>query len=108
VLPEEAESLAMPAEEGVRCEDEQRCLPVFGATGEEDEPKTIRLRKEELVDLAVKDDELLPEQGILSGAIGSTAYEVCGGTENNRVPGRLGEMEEGLFKERKETGDDVG
>ncbi len=82
-FPEETESLAMPTEEGVGYEDEKGFLPVFDATGQKDEPETIGLGKGRLVDLAVEDDELLPEQGILINEIGFTAREVGGGTENN-------------------------
>ncbi len=44
-FPEAAESLAMPAAEGVRFESEPGFLPVFDATGEKDEPEAIRLRE---------------------------------------------------------------
>ena len=102
-LPEEAESLTMPAEESVGFEDEQGILPVLDATREEDEPEAIGLRKGRLFYLAVQDDELLAEQRIFGDELGFTACEVGGGAENKRVTRGLGEMEKGLFKERNET-----
>ncbi len=43
--------------------------------------------------MAVKDDQLLTEQGILGDEIGFTVGEGSGGTEHNRVRGGLGELE---------------
>jgi len=51
----------MPAQERVGFEDEERLFPVVDATGEEDEPETISLRKGRLLGLAVEEDELLAE-----------------------------------------------
>ena len=104
-LPEEAESLARLAEEGVGLKDERRLLPVLDATGEEDKPEAIGLRKGGLFDLTVKNDQLLPKQRILGDEIGFAAGEVSGGAENNRVARRLSEMEESLF-ERRERADE--
>jgi len=59
----------MPAQECVGFEDEERLFPVFDATGEEDEPETISLRKGRLFDLVVKEDELLAEESVLSDEI---------------------------------------
>ncbi len=53
--------------------------------------------------MAVEDDELLPEESILGNQLGSTACEVCSGAENNRVAGRLCEMQKGLLKRRNQT-----
>ncbi len=72
--------MVMPTEERVGLEDEQRLFPVLDATGEEDEPETIGLRKCRPFDLAVEDDELLAEQSIFGDEIGFAAYEVCDGT----------------------------
>jgi hypothetical protein len=44
----------MPAKKGGGFENEQGFLPVLDATGEEDEPETIGLRKGGLFDSAVK------------------------------------------------------
>jgi hypothetical protein len=55
-FPEKAKTLAMPAEERLRFDDEQSILPVLDATGEEDEPEAVGLRNGRLIDLAVKDN----------------------------------------------------
>lgn len=78
--------------ECVGFEDQEAFFPVLNTTGEKDEPEVVGLRKGGLVDLTVEDHELLPEESILYNQFGSTAREVCGGAENNRVAGRLGEM----------------
>ena len=95
--------LATPAEESVGLENQKRFFPVFHAGSEEDEPETIRLRKGGLVDLAVEDDQLLPEQGILSDKVGFAAREVGGGAEHDRMTRGLGEMEESLFERREQA-----
>ena len=87
----------------VGLENEKEFLPIFDATGEEDEPETIRLRKGRLVDLAVEDDQLLPEQGILGNEIGFAMHEVGGRAEHNRMTRGLGEMEESLFERREQA-----
>ncbi len=101
--PEETETLAMPAQQSVRFEEEERIFPVLDATNQEDEPKAIRLRKGWLVDSALQDDQLLPEQGVLGNEIGSAARQVGGDAEHKRMAGGLGEMPEGLFKRRDQT-----
>jgi hypothetical protein len=106
-LPEETKSLAMPTEERVGLEDEDGFLPVLHAAREEDQPETIGWRKGRLLDWAVKDDELLAEQGILGDEIGFTARKVYRSTEHNRVTGELGEMEKGVFEERNQTDDEL-
>ncbi len=58
--------------------------------------------------MAVEDDELLPEESILGNQLGSTACEVCSGAENNRVAGRLGEMQKGLLKRRNQMENQLG
>ncbi len=102
-LPEETESLTMPAQEGVRFDDEERILPVFDATGEEDEPEPIGWREDGLFNLTVKDDKLLTKQSILGEEVGPTAGEVCGRAENDRMAGGLGEMQEGSVNGRNQT-----
>jgi hypothetical protein len=97
----------MPTEEHVGLEDEERLLPVFDATGK-DEPETIGLRKGRLLNLAVKNDELLAEEGILGDQFGFTACHVDGSTEHNRMVGGLSEMQGGIFKESNETNDESG
>jgi hypothetical protein len=88
----------MPAEERVGFEDEEGFPPVLNATGEQDKPEAIGLRKGRFFDLAVKDDKLLAEQSILGDEISFAACEVSDGAEHNRVTRGLCEMEESLFE----------
>ena len=53
--------------------------------------------------MAVEDDQLLLEQGILGHEIGFAMREVSGGAEHNRMTRGLGEMEESLFERREEA-----
>lgn len=54
-----------------------------------------------------KRDQLLTEC-VLSDEVGFTTCQVGGSAESNRVAGRLGEMQEGIFTERKEADDQLG
>jgi hypothetical protein len=64
-------------------EDEKGCLPILDATGKKNEPEAIRLSKGRLVDLAVEDDQLLTEQGVLCDEIGFAARQVGCGSEDD-------------------------
>jgi hypothetical protein len=50
----------------------------------------------------------LNEERILGDKVGLATCEVYGGTENNRVMGGLGEMQEAVFKESAETAEQLG
>ncbi len=94
----------MPTEKGVGLEDKQSFLPILDATGEENKPKTIRLRKGGLFDLAMnaKRNKLLAKKSILGDQVRLGASQVGDGTENYRMPGRLSEMQKSLFIEENE------
>ena len=57
--------------------------------------------------MAVKNNELLAEQGIFGDEVGFATCEVGGSAEHNRMAGRLAEVQEDLFKERNETNDQL-
>jgi hypothetical protein len=61
------------------------------------------LGKGRFFDLAVTDSQLLAEPGILGDKIGLCAHQIGGGAENQRMAGRLGEMQEGVFEGRNQT-----
>ena len=84
----------MPAQERVGFEDEERVSPVLHATGTEDEPEAIGLRKRGAFHLTVnaKRDQLLAEQSVFSDEVGFARCEICDGAENNRVAGELDQM----------------
>jgi len=97
-LPEQAEALAMPAQESVRFEDEEGCLPTPDTTCKEDEPEAIGLGEAWFIDLAMEDDELLPEEGILSDEFGSRAHDIRRNGENQGMAAGQGKVEEILFQ----------
>lgn len=102
-LPEQPKALAMPTEERVGFEDEEGILPVLHVTGQEDKPEVVGLSKGWLFDLAMQDDQSLREQRILVNQFGSTTREVGGGSEYDRVVGRLGKMQESLIEGREQA-----
>jgi hypothetical protein len=63
--PEQPEALAMPAQERIGLEGEEGFLPSPDPAGEEDEPEAIGWGEARLPNLAVEDDELLAEEGVL-------------------------------------------
>jgi hypothetical protein len=98
----------MPTEHRIRFEDKQCVPPVLHAADEKDKPEAIGLRKSRLLDLTVKDNELLTKQGIFGHEVGFAACEVGGRAEYPRMAGRLSEMQESLFKARNATNDPLG
>lgn len=50
----------------------------------------------------------MPEQGVLGDEIGLVACKVCDNAENNRMAGRLSEMQESMFKEGDEAAEQLG
>ena len=82
-FPEKAKTLAMPAEERLGFEDEERFFPIFEATSEEDEPEAIGLRNRRLFDLTVKDEQLLTQKCVLSDEVSCATREICDGAPYN-------------------------
>jgi hypothetical protein len=82
----------MPAQERIGLEAEEGLLPTPDPPGEEDEPKAIGWGEPWLVNLAVEDDELLAEEGVLRNEFGIAASEIegraekVGGAGGKRVP----------------------
>jgi hypothetical protein len=107
-FPKQPKALGMPAQKGVRFEDEESLSPILEPAGEKNEPEAIRLSKGWLFDLAVEDDQLLKEQGVLGNEIGFTARQVYYGAENDRMAGGLGAMQESLLERREQAHDQVG
>jgi hypothetical protein len=91
--PEQPEILAMPAQERIGLEDEDGFLPTLDPTGEEDEPEAIGWGESWLANLAVEDDELLAEEGVLRNELGLATSDVEGKAEKDRIAKRPGEVE---------------
>jgi hypothetical protein len=96
--PEQPEALAMPAQERIGLEDEEGFLPTPEPAGEEDKPEAIGWGESWLVDLAVKDDELLAEERVLGNELGIATSEIEGGAEKDRIARRPGELEGSAFQ----------
>ncbi len=56
----------------------------------------------------MKDNELLPKESVLGDEFGFATREVSGGSDDERITARLGEMQEGLFKGRNQTENQLG
>lgn len=106
-LPEEAEALAVPAQEGLWLEDQKDVLPVGEARCQEEEPEAIKGANPRLLHLALENYELLAEQGILCDQVSAREREGGGGAEEERRASRLSQMTEGLIQQRKEMGLEV-
>jgi hypothetical protein len=83
----------MPAQEGIGLEDEDGFLPTLDPAGKEDEPEAIGWGEAWLVNLAVEDDELLAEEGVLGNMLGIAASEIEARAEKDRIARRPGELE---------------
>jgi hypothetical protein len=94
----------MPAQERIGLEDEEGFLPPPDPTDEEDEPEAIGWGESWLVDLAVEDDELLAEEGVLGNELGIAASEIEGRAEEDGIARRTGELEGSAFQ-RQQCGD---
>jgi len=99
--PEQPETLAMPAQERIGIEDEDGFLPTPDPAGEEDEPRAIGWGEAGLVDLAVEDDELQAEEGVLGNELGVATSEIEGRAEKDSVARWPGELEEGPLQRRQ-------
>jgi hypothetical protein len=87
----------MPAQEGIGLEDEEGFPPSADPAGEEDEPEAVGWGEAWLADLAMEEDELLAEEGVLGNELGLAAGDIerCG--ENDRIARRPGEVEASQF-----------
>jgi hypothetical protein len=91
----------MPAQERIGFEDEEALLPTPDPAGEENEPKAIGWGEPRLPNLAVEDDELLAEEGVLGNELGIAASEIEGRAEKDRIARRPGELEGGVLQKHQ-------
>ena len=66
----------MPAEQGLRLDDQQRLAPGADPTGEQYEERPISRCATRALDAAPEDDELMAQEGLLRGEGRSAAREV--------------------------------
>jgi hypothetical protein len=88
----------MPAQERIGLDDKEALLPTPDPAGEEDEPEAIGWGEAWLANLAVEDDELLAEEGVLGNELGIAASEIEGRTEEDGIARRTGELEGSAFQ----------
>jgi hypothetical protein len=91
----------MPAQERIGLEEEDGFLPTADPSGEEDEPKAIGWCEAWLVNLAVEDDELLEEEGVLGNELGVATSDIEGGAEKDGIAKRPGELEGSAFQRQQ-------
>ena len=75
----------MPAEEGIGLDDEEGLLPEGRRLGQENQSDAVPIAELRAFGVALQDDELLAEKGILGDEVGSAADHVPGGAGNQRV-----------------------
>ena len=78
--PDQAEQLAMPAEEGVGLDDKEGLSPEGRRSCQQKKPEAVSIAQFRAFDLAMEDDELVPEEGIFGDEMGSTANRILGGS----------------------------
>jgi len=91
----------MPAQERIGLEAEAGLLPTPDLAGEEDEPEAIGLGEPWFHRLALEDDQLLAEEGVLRNEFGIAASEIEGRAEKDRIARRPGELEGSVFQRQQ-------
>ena len=66
----------MPAEEGIGLDDEEGLLPEWRRSGKKEEPDAVPIAQLGVFDLALQDDQLLPQEGVLRNELGLAANGV--------------------------------
>jgi hypothetical protein len=88
----------MPAKHRIGPEDEDGFLPTLDPAGEEDEPEAVGWGEAWLLNLAMDDNELHAEEGVLGNKLGIAASEIEGRAEKDRIARATGELEGGAFQ----------
>ena len=78
--PDQAEQLAMPSEERIRLDDEEGLFPEGRRSGQQKKPESVSIAELRAFDLALQDDELVPEQSVLRNELGLAANRIPGGS----------------------------
>ena len=74
----------MPAEECVGLDDEEGLSPEGRRSGQEKEPESIPVAELGAFGVALEDDQLVPQEGVLSNELGLAANGVLGGSCEQR------------------------
>ena len=79
----------MPAEQGLRPDEQQRLVPGAAPAGQQHEQSAVGRGAAWALDGALENDELLAQEGMLGDEGGATAHEVSEGTRHDTVLGGL-------------------
>lgn len=82
--PDEAEQLTMPAEKGVGLDDEKGLSPERPCPGQEKEPQSVTIAELRAFGMALQDDQLVPQEGVLGDELGLAADGILGGSCKQR------------------------
>jgi hypothetical protein len=94
VVPVELESLAMPAQERLRLNNEERLLPCTRRSSEQDQDHPIRLCASRSFDVSAENNELLTEEGVLGHEFGLASEKICDRPHHERGSGRFCPVDE--------------
>ena len=76
--PDQAEQPAVPAEESIGLDDEKRLPPEGRRSRQEQEPESVPIAEAGVFDLALEDDQLLPQEGVLGDEMRFAANGILG------------------------------
>ncbi len=82
--PEELEPLTLPMEERVGLENQESLLPGGETAGKEQKGEVVAAGEARFLDLALEDDELLPEQRIFKQELRLGALQIEGEAKSGR------------------------
>lgn len=86
--PEPAEQVAMPSQEGVRLDNQERLFPTAGSPCKDDQEQPIGLGTNWALHLTAENGELLTEQGVLSDEFRTGAGQIAHGAGQDGVTRR--------------------
>lgn len=107
-LPEDAEALAMPAQQSLALKDQQGLFPMGEARHQEEKPEAVSAGELGFLHLALEDNELLAEQRVLGNQLRFAEHEVGDSAQNERRTSGLGQTTEGLIQKQKEAEEETG
>ena len=84
VLPEDAEDLTVPAQQGLWLDKKERLFPGLDHPGQEYEKKSVRLPVYWSLDLPTQDDQLLAQERVFHEQFGFASGEIGKGSKDQR------------------------
>jgi len=76
VFPEEIKACAMPAQEGLRLEENERIVPILQTTRQDQEPEAVGGGEMRKFGLTLQNDQLVTQERILQHKLGFGRREV--------------------------------